>query len=68
MNKIKKGIFLVSLSGLTTLSTCGCIWQFKKYKLSTKRWEKINYNLKNYLPTPLNNLDYEKFNKKFFYR
>jgi hypothetical protein len=55
--KQRKKLFFFGFSALTGIAGYGCYLQGFKYKLSKKRWEKLDRYIDTYQPLPYQSLE-----------
>lgn len=66
MNRQRKMILLATMTGLTGIAATGCMWQYKRYRESQFRWERIDKNLKKFSATDIEKLPLERLVNKFW--
>lgn len=50
MQNKRKAVYTVVMGGLTSIACSGCIWQYRRYKQSRQRWDKINEQIETFTP------------------
>ena len=64
MNQKRKAIIAITMTGLTGIAATGCTWQYRRYKESKFRWNRINNNLKAFNASNIKDLPLDRLYNK----